>query len=202
MGFLLAKISSKHWMSLTCSFLSFLSGLRDWRGESKSGIWSGGWDIVCLLLASFSFSFSRARANKWILIKILKRLHLLKIPQAIEIFKLFLKRMIFHSKKNKTIHSPSMLRLVSRFPVRLRSNCGAGRSTGVFLVWYMVRPEYRNLEPNLGKIPLSFVSGVISRKNVWCSTHAFHSFLAARWLANLKPIVDSYCSNSPGRILM
>lgn len=37
--------------------------------------------------------------------------------------------------------SPSMLRLVNRLPVRLRSNCGAGRSTGVLLVWYMVRPE-------------------------------------------------------------
>ena len=30
----------------------------------------------------------------------------------------------------------------------------------------------------------------------------FQSRLAARWLANLKPMVDSYCSNSPGRILM
>lgn len=47
---------------LTCSFLSFLSGLRDWRGESSSGIWSGGCDIVCRLLPSFSRSFSSARA--------------------------------------------------------------------------------------------------------------------------------------------
>lgn len=46
----------------TCSFLSFLSGLRDWRGESSSGIWSGGCDMVCRLLASFSRSFSSARA--------------------------------------------------------------------------------------------------------------------------------------------
>lgn len=36
---------------------------------------------------------------------------------------------------------PSMLRLVMRLPVRLRSNCGAGRSTGIFFVWYIVRPE-------------------------------------------------------------
>lgn len=41
-------------MRLTRSFLSFLIGLRDWRGESNSGIWSGGWDIVWRL---FSFSF-------------------------------------------------------------------------------------------------------------------------------------------------
>lgn len=55
------NVRSKYY-ELTCSFLSFLSGLRDWRGESSSGICSGGCDIVCRLLASLSRSFSSARA--------------------------------------------------------------------------------------------------------------------------------------------
>lgn len=37
-------------------------------------------------------------------------------------------------------------------------------------------------------------------KKVWCSTQTFHNFFAALWFANLNPIVDSNCSNSPGRI--
>lgn len=115
----------------------------------------------------------------------------------------FIKYKIKQIPNQSAFNLPSILRLVSRLPVRLRSKCGAGRSTGVVLVWYIVRPEYRNLEPNFGNSPdFSLFSGVISRKNVWCSTHAFHSFLALRWSANLNPIVDSYCSNSPGRILM
>lgn len=32
-------------------------------------------------------------------------------------------------------------------------------------------------------------------KNVWCSTHTFHSLLAARWFGSLNPIVLSNCSN-------
>lgn len=60
-----------------------------------------------------------------------------------------------------------MLRLVNRLPVKLRSKFGAGRSMGFFLVSYMVRPEYRYLDPNRGKsVPLFTGSGVISRKNV------------------------------------
>lgn len=64
-------------------------------------------------------------------------------------------------------YSPSMLRLVNLFPVRLLSNCGAGLSMGFFLVSYMVLPEYRYLDPNRGNsVPLFTGSGVISRKNV------------------------------------
>lgn len=60
-----------------------------------------------------------------------------------------------------------MLLLDIRFPVKLRSKAGAGRSIGVFLLSYIVRPEYRYLEPNRGKIPvLGAGSGVINLKNV------------------------------------
>lgn len=37
-------------------------------------------------------------------------------------------------KCKKNGYLPSMLRLESRLPVKLRSNLGAGRSTGVFFV--------------------------------------------------------------------
>lgn len=48
---------------LTCSFLSFLNGLRD-RGESNSGIWSGGCDIVCRLLSFLSLRSSARPERK------------------------------------------------------------------------------------------------------------------------------------------
>lgn len=31
-------------------------------------------------------------------------------------------------------------------------------------------------------------------KKAWCSTHTFHSFLAALYLGSLKPMALSYCS--------
>lgn len=35
-------------------------------------------------------------------------------------------------------------------------------------------------------------------KKEWCSTHTFHSRLAARWFSSLKPMVDSNWSNWEG----
>lgn len=57
---------------------------------------------------------------------------------------------------------------------------GAERTVDSVMVWYSVRPEYRNLELKVKGNFLFESFGLCRRKKEWCSTADFHRFLQDR----------------------